>query len=91
MPSTPPSAYDQPDGISNEEPSENYSEGDDGSADSSSSDRQSKGSNGAMLGFVAGVCVVGLGGFVYRKRREKDGMRRSKYDQYLELGRRESL
>ncbi|KAK4772960.1 hypothetical protein SAY87_027979 [Trapa incisa] len=90
-PSYLPPAYDEPDGNRGEEPPESYSEGNDPSPGGSSSDRRSKGGNGAVYGFVAGICLVGLGGLVYLKKKEKNGARRNGYDQYFELSRRDGF
>lgn len=89
--SSEPLASDQSNGITDEESAESYSE-QDRSADSSSSDQPgTKGGNGTVYGVVAGACLVGIGGLVCLKRKKEKGTRRSKYDQYLELSKKEGV
>ncbi|KAK4765817.1 hypothetical protein SAY87_007459 [Trapa incisa] len=47
-------------------------------------------SGGVGFGVVAGMCLVGLGGFVYLKRRD-DGASRSKYSMYKDLTKKEGI
>ncbi|OWM82403.1 proline-rich receptor-like protein kinase PERK13 [Punica granatum] len=83
-------AFDQSNSNGDGQAMENYSD-QDGTVYNSPENRESKGGSGVVFGVVAGVCFVGLGGFVYFKRRENGMERRSKYDQYLELSKREGV
>lgn len=87
--SSPLLALDESNGDSTEETAENYSE-QDNSGEISSLNHQSKGGKGVVFGVIAGMCLVGLGGFVYLRRRN-DGVRRSKYNQYLALNKKEGV